>query len=80
MKIQDYISTLTDEEKEQHKDLIKESLERETEIEELFKEIRDNTEKLCNIFQNMVDNLQYITDSGKKSILEQIPDDKFFNA
>jgi DNA polymerase III delta prime subunit len=67
--ISDIFKTMTQEEREQHKDLINECLKREYENKKNFKNIKDSVEKLTKIIPTMFKNLETINEESQKANL-----------
>ena len=87
--INDLLKTLSPEELKQHKDLITECLEREKDVNESGKIIKENFTKLCDISESLFNNLNILkkecdnlnknlTDMKNINILKSIPDDQFY--
>jgi hypothetical protein len=93
-KIEDIVATLTPEERELHKELIKECKEREVVILQLGQEIRENIDRLTEVstkiildfdkFYKLAKELNKNCKNVKGSIIRNsislIPDDKFYYA
>ncbi|MBN2040812.1 MAG: hypothetical protein JW864_12285 [Spirochaetes bacterium] len=93
-KIQDIVKTLTEKEKEMHRELIEECLEREASCLELEKSLQDNIEKLSAITVKMLmdidefykislelkESCQNAKDDMLKDSIALIPDEKFYRA
>lgn len=86
-KLEEYIKTLTDEERENFKDFIDECLERENQLKKL--DLKGTATKLVNSMTHLVTsldtlyeetkNLQEIAKNKKEEIyLSSLSDDKFF--
>ncbi len=63
MKIEEYLETLTPEEREQHKDLIKECLDRQRTIEESRRMTNDALKKLEVLEQRLYGSLQNLAET-----------------
>ncbi|MFH0977604.1 MAG: hypothetical protein V1874_17635 [Spirochaetota bacterium] len=93
-KIDDIVATLSPEERELHKDLIKECREREVTIIHLGQEIRENIDRLNEVSMKiMVDfdrfyqlakelnkNCKNVKGNIIRDSISLIPDDKFYYA
>ena len=87
--INDLLKNLTPEELEQHKDLIDECLNREKDVNESGKIIKESFNKLCDISESLFNNLNILkkecdnlnknlTDMKNINILRSIPDENFY--
>ena len=93
-KIKDVIKNLSTEEKETHKKLIEECLERAADIENISQKLKTDIEKLNHILINMFEDIETIhkttqnlekisKDASSQSSalsLKMIPDDMFYHA
>ena len=59
-KIKDLVSNMSDKEKELHKDLIEECLQREKGISQISQEAKESFSNLIDIFSNIFSNVQNI--------------------
>ena len=87
--INDILKTLSPEEIKQHKNLIAECLEREKNVNESGKIIKENFNKLCDISESLFNNLntlkkkcdtlnKNLMDIKNTNILRSLSDDQFF--
>jgi L-serine deaminase len=92
--IEDIVATLSEEEREQHRELIAECLKREEETMEASETLRNNMDRLTTIMGDIVEGLSSlyectnsleketkdIQETSLENILSALPDEKFFNA
>jgi hypothetical protein len=92
--VKELITTLTEEELEQHKELIEECLEREADTLETCKQIRENMERIAVAAEKIMDNLELVRSEVDKIYdnslyarenimagrLKNMTDDMFFKA
>ena len=93
-KIEDILETLTTEEKEMHRELIEECLEREVTCIELEKSLHENVEKLSALTIKMLldvdkfyklsvalkESCKNAKENALKDSIALIPDEKFYHA
>jgi len=93
-KIDDIVASLTPEERELHRELIEECKEREHEVMQIGKSMRENIEKLTQISLRLLldfekyrklsielnKNFQSVKNDTAEVSIAAIPDDKFYHA
>jgi hypothetical protein len=68
MELLDFIETLSNEERELHKNLIQECVEREQEIKKYYHSTKDNLIKLYDVVYNMAENAKLAEYATKEMI------------
>lgn len=93
-KIDDIIASLTPEEREFHRELIEECKERELDVIQIGKSLRENVEKITQISlrilldfekyyklsKELKKSSQIVKDDTVEITIAAIPDDKFYHA